>query len=128
MARSIKRSHGLTKVVPATAAAHTVGDLVVESHFVGMCMSTVAVGGTEVLQIDGNYRIKVPASSTDGAILYAPGAPVTNGALLANLTTTNLTLTATGNTPVARVAETPVTVNGNLQADCILIAIGQVAL
>lgn len=107
MARQYKRSDGDVANIASCAAAHTIGDLVIENGFVGVCQQTNLINAANVLQIEGRFRVKVPGSTAQGDYLYAAGAPPTNGNLISNLTTTNLTKTSASNTLVAQIMDSP---------------------
>ena len=108
MARPYKRSSGTVVEIASCAAAHTVGDLVIENGFVGVCLATSLISTANQLQIEGRFRVKLPASCNQGDYIYATGAPPTNGTLLASITVaTGITKTAASNTLIGQVMDTP---------------------
>lgn len=122
MARTVLHNPGHRIPIPACAAIHAVGDIVLESGFVGECEVSNVASGPNTLIVEGNFgQVTVPAASTFGAYVYAVGAPPANGLLLTNLASTsvpNLSLTATGNTLIGRITTVPVAgASGALKAD-----------
>lgn len=109
MARPYKRSSGNVMEIASCAAVHSVGDLVIENGFVGICQQSNLINAANQLVIDGRVRIKVPSACTQGTYLYATGAPPTNGTLLASITSAaGITKTAASNTIIGQVADMPV--------------------
>jgi len=114
MARSILRSSGNRTVIPAVAAAHNVGDIVVEKRMVGMVETTVALGATTTIIIAGAIGlVTVPVGMNQGDPVYAVGAsPIAAGTLLANQNAaTGLAAVATGNTLIGQLLDQPTAAN-----------------
>ncbi len=114
MARSILRSSGNRTVIPAVAAAHNVGDLVIEKRMAGMVETTVALGATTTIIIAGAIGlVTVPVGMNQGDPVYAVGAsPIAAGTLLANQNAaTGLAAVATGNTLIGQLLDQPTGAN-----------------